>query len=509
MAPHTLDTLLPAPQWPSSLCDFITWCLMWDPSSRPTSAQALAHEYFREGLDPVVVRQPPSRRLTRKQSDLGYSATTPLSDAAHTLTSKTSAWFRKSLIARESAPAVPQYTPVPQPVPSPAHTMSPGSSPIRPVEKEPRSLPKVRPHPTKRNTWANGISSGAPMLILPSIRPISPLSNTITAQARPEPDLSDADTTKRVGRQLSLVSRTTHPVDYPIDDSQGSAMTESGRARPLSGQKEGFFSHLRKRARRISGRHQFPSTPKSSDVEASAAGVPSWPSARDHPVAPPPSHKATPVDSAIGDDVKISQSVDAAPHTGANTIPTLPHQTLQVRTPILKRHHSLPQSQESHQQQMAATVPPPFPSSSARAFRVARKPVLTGNQYDAPDEQEEILDEALASAHAAVARLNKESHTSNSAMEHDAPYPVAARPSLRSSASETLQHTSYPTPSPQDKRHTIDFQHFKGCTTMPMDICPPKPRHDSGYPFPTPPYDDNEWAAAAAAAIIGAGDAWR
>jgi serine/threonine protein kinase len=70
MAPHSLDTILPTPQWPASLSQFVTWCLLWDPRARPTSAQALAHEYFQDAVDPLRLKSSSSRLLGRKQSEL-------------------------------------------------------------------------------------------------------------------------------------------------------------------------------------------------------------------------------------------------------------------------------------------------------------------------------------------------------------------------------------------------------------------------------------------------------
>src|SRR4051794_25608214 len=123
MAPHSLDTILPAPQWPASLAQFVTWCLLWDPRARPTSAQALAHEYFQDAFDPLRLKSSSSKLLGRKQSELSAKDSP---EASPKLTSKTSSWLRRSLVARESAPAVPQHNPT-QPIspqPSPAHANS-------------------------------------------------------------------------------------------------------------------------------------------------------------------------------------------------------------------------------------------------------------------------------------------------------------------------------------------------------------------------------------------------
>src|ERR1700761_1483995 len=124
MAPHSLDTILRAPQWPASLSDFVTWCLMWDPKTRPTSSQALAHDYFRDAADPL--RPKSSRYLGRKQSNVSSVETSrEAMESTQTLSTKTSNWFRKSLIQREiSAPAVAQHAP-------PVQTTNQAPTPLR------------------------------------------------------------------------------------------------------------------------------------------------------------------------------------------------------------------------------------------------------------------------------------------------------------------------------------------------------------------------------------------
>src|ERR1700761_4086721 len=102
MAPHTMDSILQPPHWPTALSDFVTWCLMWDPKNRPTSSQALRHEYFTDAYDPLRPKTSSSRLLSSKKSNLSELQRDP-NDTQPSLTSKTSSWFRKSLIARESS----------------------------------------------------------------------------------------------------------------------------------------------------------------------------------------------------------------------------------------------------------------------------------------------------------------------------------------------------------------------------------------------------------------------
>src|SRR5438105_9419187 len=104
MAPHSLDTILPSPQWPASLAQFVTWCLMWDPKARPTSAQALAHEYFSDAVDPLKPKPTSSspRTLRSRNSELSRPSRENLQQLVsqtqqqpQVLNSKPS-WFRKS-----------------------------------------------------------------------------------------------------------------------------------------------------------------------------------------------------------------------------------------------------------------------------------------------------------------------------------------------------------------------------------------------------------------------------
>src|SRR5436305_4682330 len=125
MMPHSMSTFLPSPQWPASLSQFVTWCLMWDPKNRPTSTQALNHEYFSDAIDPLRPKSSNARILGRKQSDLNHR-TTSTKEESSTSTSKPS-WFRKSLIGRDLAPVLPQHnatqTVTPKPAPVQAATV--------------------------------------------------------------------------------------------------------------------------------------------------------------------------------------------------------------------------------------------------------------------------------------------------------------------------------------------------------------------------------------------------
>ena len=525
MAPHTLDPILQTPQWPASLNHFVTWCLAWDPKTRPTCVQAMAHEFFADAHDPLRPKSSGAKLLGRKHSSF-YDATS--SEGNGTLSSKTSSWFRRSLIARESAPAVPQ-------VASQAAVAQPPSPRLSPIKQEPpREAPKNseknRPVPSKRSTWTNGAyNNGAPMPILPSIRPISPLSNAVTAQAHPGASLpahrqqqplgQDAHPgnykpAKKIGRQLSQASQGNHYADNHRLEAEKALTGQSGMASPTNGQRESFFSHLRKRARRLSGRHQLPMSPKAEDLEANAGCGP-WPNPRNsvndiqrgHAYAAP-GNNFMDIDNAL-QNVRYSLEATAnAPNAVNASAPRPPPRV--TSTPSLKRHHSLQYSQHGNQQASASSGGL-HPSRSTR--RIAQKPNLSSNAYEAPDEQEELLDEALNSAQVAMMQLDRQQHSQPRGSQDFSRSNVGGRPRAVQVASEANLPAPYPTPSPSAKRNSVVFgavdQNAQPVQpSKPIDIHQAKqPYQGTTFPFPTPP-DENEWAAAAAASM-GLGDHWR
>lgn len=521
MAPHTLDTVLQPPQWPPSLSLFITWCLMWDPKTRPTSTQALKHEYFTDAHDPLRPKSSGSKLLSRKHPDSNNVAGAD----GQTLSSKTSSWFRRSLIARESAPAVPQVTEHNQN----AQPVSPQQSTVRleapPIQINPETS---RPAPNKRSTWTNGsYANGAPMPILPSIRPVSPLSNAVTAQAHAGAEQRQKPTPKKIGRQLSLASQDNHYSDTHRQEAERALNGQGGLTSPSGQQKESFFSHLRKRARRLSGRTQLPMSPREEPTEPNAGCAP-WGNNRNSMTEvmanshQPANQSFTDLDRALQN---VRYSLDAAanqPTVAAG--PTQPHPakvTSRVASnPMLKRHHSMSQTQAQAQAQAQAQIQaqgqgrnsssPTLGLSHSRSIRrVAQRPTLHANQYETPDEQEELLDEALTSARNAAAHLDRQQRDSmdqrSSQVLHE-----QTRSGLRQR--DMTLPAPYPTPSPSAKRNSVTFGNPADPHTpsKPIDIQQSKYQTSAtAYPWPTPPNDDNEWAAAAAASIAAAGDHYR
>ncbi|KAF2447818.1 kinase-like protein [Karstenula rhodostoma CBS 690.94] len=480
MAPHSLDTILQTPQWPASLANFVTACLMWDPRGRPTSTQALAHEYFQDAVDPLRLKSSSSRLLGRKQSDISGKDSP---DASPSLTSKTSSWLRRSLVARESAPAVPQHTSQPSSVhPSPADTPA-----------------KQRPNPAKRATWTNGVPvNGAPIPILPSIRPVSPLSAEVTAQASARAAESEK-AAKKIGRQLSEASHGNHYADIHRQEAERALNGQSGLTSPINGQKEGFFSHLRKRARRLSGRYQTPMSPNSDDIEANAGCAP-WASGNtrqsmliDQPLAPTPSTTSdfSDLDKALQ---HVRRSLEGAPQPSNVT-----KSARVAANPMPKRHHSLNHGPDNRTSQPGAPQPAaPISSRTRRALQTKPNP----SNYETPNEEEELLSEVLASTHTAVKKLDRNSQAAQDQQGK------AQRPAYVDGNAAA----SYLTPSPSANGNGVGFGQSPHMTpTQPLEISKVRAPKDQGpsATYATPPDDPNDWASSVAASLLATQSMYR
>lgn len=488
MAPHSMDTILQTPQWPASLSHFVTWCLMWDPKSRPTSTQALAHEFFADAVDPLRPKSSASRMLGRKHSDLSYRASKDSPEVAPTSSSKSS-WFRKSLIGRSDSTTGTSQA-------SGKENVAPRPSPVHAATEIP--VAKTRPQASKRSTWNNGPSNAAPMPILPTIKPISPLSDAVTAQASSRtPSYNDAyastsqrqsntddKAAKKIGRQLSVASSNNHYADIHRQQAEMALTGNSGLASPPNGQKESFFSHLRKRARRFSGRQsQTPISPKSMDIEAQAGCGP-WASNRSSMVVdgtdlPSPNQKVDTYEALDKALRNVQQNLES-PQMG--TAPVPPNHLVNPSS-VLKRHHSLPQQQ---QPRSVDNLRGAGPVSS----RTRRSHVPGGaRQYETPDEEDELLDEVLSSTHKALKKMDRNSIQNDN------------RQSLRQSNSTLGLTNPYPTPSPSASGNAVLFGHGAAQVT-------PSKASTSNKQSSTPPYEygENEWAASAAASIFAAGN---
>ena len=564
-----METILPRPQWPLALANFVTWCLMWDPKNRPTSAQAMNHEYFTDAVDPLRPRSSATRLLGRKHSS--YDARNQKENSDSAPSARTS-WFRKSLISRENASVIPQHI-----VPSIDSSIN---TPVQVNAAVPVASPKPRPNVAKRATWANGVSTGgAPMPILPSIRPISPLSNSVTAQASTVNERTPEKGSKKIGRQLSVASHQNHYPDHYRQDHEKQNNVNSGLASPTSGVKEGFFSHLRKRARRFSGRNQIPNTPKYDDIEANASSQ--W---------IPSNRSSVAMDTQMTDVVQKNDftELDKALQNvryGLDTSQQVSHQNpSQHHTPItLRKHHSLAQVHVSRPYDDQSPVPTasvptastaavpnglssaqqPISSRTRRALQFSTHPA---HRYETPDEEEELLDEALHGVQRAVRGIDRPRKPANvsvsslstitgrhanrsSVADNSVPRPAlastdsnrqlahlqqtpAATPLHHSLSSSALLPSPYPTPSPSAKRNGILFggavndephpqhaQHVQRLSspagtvpTPPLSITSIRMRPSQNHAhaghntmWPTPPSEENDWAAAATASIAVAG----
>lgn len=455
---------------------------MWDPRNRPTSTQALAHDYFHDAFDPLRLKSSSSRLLGRKQSDMSGKDSP---DASPSITSKTSSWLRRSLVARESAPAVPQH--------SPARPISPRPSPAHSNSVDAGASTKNRPNATKRATWTNGVpANGAPIPILPSIRPVSPLSDAVTAQASVRAAEGEEKVAKKIGRQLSVASHGNHYADIHRQEAERALNGQSGLASPTSGHKEGFFSHLRKRARRLSGRYQTPMSPNSDDIEANAGCAPWASSNRSTIMDQPPLAPAPSTNSDFSELDKALQNVRCSLE-GAPQQNNASKNSRIATNPMLKRHHSLPHGPEARSAENHGQGNGPISSRTRRALQNKSNP---SNRYETPNEEEELLSEVLASTHKAVSKLDRHDQYQKA--------PRQSQPDLGPAA-------SYLTPSPSANRNGVNFGQNDYITpTKPLEISKTRTTKDEGpAKWPTPPYDDSDWASSVAASLMATQSMYR
>ncbi len=146
----------------------------------------------------------------------------------------------------------------------------------------------------------------------------------------------------------------------------------------------------------------------------------------------------------------------------------------------LKRHHSLPHQQPRSVDNLIGAARGPVSSRTRRA-----QGTQGVRHYDAPDEEDELLDEVLESTHRAMRKLEREPKT------------------LRQSVSNVGLSNPYPTPSPSASGHQVLFgDGHEAVTPKPLDLN----KNTSEYKWPTPPYDESDWAASASASIWAAGN---
>jgi meiosis induction protein kinase IME2/SME1 len=303
---------------------------------------------------------------------------------------------------------------------------------------------------------------------------------------------------KKIGRQLSVNSHGNHYADAHRLEAERALNANSGLVSPPSGHKESFFSHLRKRARRFSGRHGLAS-PNGDDVEANAANVP-W-----------SNRSSLMVDSAIpevnqdfSDLDKILQNVRysldrAEPETAYRKSST----EVSSNQGSLKRTHSVPRSQGNRSSENLAQIPAPTSN------RMSRRPIAI-NQYETPEEADELLDEALRSAHRAVRRMDQNGHTKEPSQRNALAHKDYNRQSVPQVPSNPALHGAYLTPSPSAKRNGVQFNSNTGSSVQPLNITKKRNEHEHVPPhWPTPPYEENDWAASASNSILTTSQMYR
>ena len=513
-----METILRPPQWPVALSNFVTWCLMWDPQNRPTSAEAMRHEYFTDAVDPLqTAPRNPRPQARRQPSTEGKSHRESSENPAN---SARSSWFRKSII-RNSSPVVPTrstQSQIPSPVHSPVHAKGIN---VNAVMEAPPTI-KHRPFASKRATWANGTRSNnaAPMPILPSIRPISPFSNTVTAQAHGNPahhvgaqnsyvtTSSNPQTTKKLGRQLSIQSNGSHYADYHRQEAERALNGQRGPMSPNSEQKEGFFSHLRKRARRFSGKPHAPASPNMDETDVNVGCSP-WQSNRNSMIIDSNMDAVlkksfSDVDKALQSARPVVERLSPSPEAP----PSHKHQLGQtLAETTLERHPSLSKSVSSPSLDSSSFIGGNGGPISSRTRRALHRSTHPSHMYDTPDEEDELLHDALNSAQHATKGIDRPSNIhADENLGKSTQADNGSQQKLRSSTNNMVTLNPYPTPSPSARRNGMLFDHsIMTEPVTPLETNKNRSEQQFNPRFPTPPYDEHEWAASAAASIFAAG----
>jgi meiosis induction protein kinase IME2/SME1 len=203
----------------------------------------------------------------------------------------------------------------------------------------------------------------------------------------------------------------------------------------------------------------------------------------------PPARDST-ADTGFSELDKALESVRSSLDARASNAPARQVQRMSS-TPILKRHHSLSTVTDGRTSP-ALSVNAQTTSRTRRSVRQSLNPRQT---YETPDEEEELLDEALTNARRAARRLEKPTPAKLSSDKEN------TRPPITHVTSDPGYLTAYLTPSPS-KDNNIGFGQTDMTPTKSMVITPRRQRDSLNPQWPTPPYDDYEWASSAAASIL-------
>jgi len=345
------------------------------------------------------------------------------------------------------------------------------------------------------------------MSILPTIKPASPLQDVVNAQANSSRNAAQDKVNTKIARQLSVNSSTNHYADYHRQEAE-KALTggASGLASPTSATRESFFAHLRKRARRFSGKHGIPTSPAADDVEA-MAGCGPWSNrtsmSYDSPSPAEHAHAPEREDSGFAELDRVLQNVKYSlenPTAGSRSSLKVPQRM--PSNSSLKRDNSVGRRTPGRESPSPAGTAP-VANRTRRSVRYATAP---DNRYDIPDEEDELLDEALASAEKAARRLDQ---TAKIPLSQQQPV-KKTRPALAHIMSDPVPaSTPYLTPSPSKENNRFSFGQSENAS-KPMDIkTPARSKANLNPQWPTPPDDENDWAASAAASILATQAAYR
>ncbi|KAI9832351.1 MAG: hypothetical protein M1826_002037 [Phylliscum demangeonii] len=536
MAPHAMGSVLPSPTWPVALADLVADCLRWDPKNRPTSSQALRHDFFDDAIDPLRPTSSASRRLGRKMSDLPRKGREP-AESARTLTAKPSSWFRRSLIGRDATglASPPAREPSPaSPRPAPVHATTTGARPTAAA-----AASNGRPEMEKRSTWTHGVaaSHGAPMPILPTIRPVSPMSDAVTAEGsatrllhlradeKRRRSVLDEKAAPKLGRQLSVASRGDLYADLHRQEAERALNGHGGLVSPPSAHRESFFSHLRKRARRLSGRNQA----AGPDEVAGNAGCGPWSSNRSSMAVdalPAPVPTTDPMEAREPEKTTtpaFRYSIDLTspasrgmPHKGQGLVESRSSKSLYP----LGQEHALRTMDNASAASLAAGP------VSSRTRRALQRQSHVVPRYDAPDEQEELLDEVMHAAQRVAKRLERNASlcelgpTTTTTTTNDPPRDPhrgnagARHPPLRHARRDVAagrpSPNPYPSPAPSTQHENVYFDQLEGGRSRitPLEF-QKTPSYHGGLSsqWPTPPSEGHEWGSATTARIIHAAGA--
>lgn len=476
MAPVPMESILQAPTWPTSLATFVTQCLMWDPRNRPTSIQALQHEYFKDAVDPLQPRSNTPSRMLRKQSELGTKQSRDSITEAQPTLEKKNSWFRKSFIGTVRGDGV----------------VSP--PPTTTLDFKPKSEKRSTWHAPKAPSGGGTSNNAAPMMILPTIRPVSPLSDAVSveaAKARREnqsPSMEkerrrmEEKTVKKLGRQLSVASTNSQNgngysnvhVAMAAERLNGNANGSLASPPSAGAQKESFFSHLRKRARRLSGKNGgLPGSPGDEDLEAGIGCGIAWGgnagggSNRSSMLVESPSDTGG-FDRAIRDVDGVLDDSNSSTYSGNKA----------NGNGSIRRNSSFPPtpngSRAGESTPTNGVVVAPISSRTRRSVRNARQ------RYETPDENDELVDEVVAAT--------------SGRQENETPNKRPSQRDLRHASGGVHAPSGYPTPSPQMGSRANSYS--KAVDVMvrrKRDEDVPQPK------WPTPPSEGDGWGAYSAA----------